>query len=444
MRKDQFSGRATSRTRGVRGSAPASLGTAAALISGWLALGGSAVLAAEPGAEAKRPADAQAQAVKEKVNGTIERASAWTAGALDWMGKKGKAAKDASDDWRARAEASLKQAVESALSSPPPETGLRVFRPAGPDGAAQGWLAIGGPEASPAALPASIVLLVHGLDEPGGVWEDLAPALAADGHRVLRFDYANDQACARSAAELAAALVALRALGVERVSIVGHSMGGLVARDTLTRPGMLEALPVPRVERLIMVGTPNKGSELARLRFVAEGREHLVRWYESPGKDPRVLLGFLKDGAGEAGADLLPGSSFLTELNARPLPEGVRITNIVGTATREEAEWLGSVLENGWVTKVLSSAEITRGQRALANLADALGDGVVSSDSASLPGVSDEVRVTAQHRFMLRSPPLEKEARAIVGEPQRVPSAIPIILDRLKQAPPPAAPPDAR
>lgn len=443
MRKVQTHVHGSWRTQSVRAGTRRA---GAALVAGCLALGGTSVLAAEPGGEAKRPADAQAQAVKDKVNGTIERASAWTAGALDWMSKKGRAAKEASDDWRARAEASLKQAVESALSSPPPEMGLRGFRAADADGVVQGWVGISGPDAMPGALPTSVVLLVHGLDEPGGVWGDLAPALAADGHRVLRFDYANDQGCARSAAELGAALVALRALGVERVSIVGHSMGGLVARDAITRPGMLEALPVPRVDRLIMVGTPNKGSELARLRFVAEGREHLVRWFEAPGMDPRVLLGFLKDGAGEAGADLLPGSAFLADLNARPLPEGVVITNIVGTATREEAEWLGSVLENGWVTKVLSTAEISRGQRALANLADALGDGVVSSDSASLPGVSDEVRVTAQHRFMLRSPPLEKEARAIVGEPQRVPSAIPIILDRLKQPlpQPPAAPPVAR
>ena len=51
-----------------------------------------------------------------------------------------------------------------------------------------------------------VVMLVHGLDEPGGIWDQLAPALVADGHTVVRFEYANDQAIAISAGDLIEAL----------------------------------------------------------------------------------------------------------------------------------------------------------------------------------------------------------------------------------------------
>ena len=37
------------------------------------------------------------------------------------------------------------------------------------------------------------VFLAHGLDEPGNLWADLAPALAKEGFRVFEFRYPNDQ-----------------------------------------------------------------------------------------------------------------------------------------------------------------------------------------------------------------------------------------------------------
>ena len=49
--------------------------------------------------------------------------------------------------------------------------------------------------------------------------------------------------------------------------MVGHSMGGLVARAYLRRHG------AQRVSALITLGTPHRGSELARLAAGACGRE---------------------------------------------------------------------------------------------------------------------------------------------------------------------------
>ena len=42
------------------------------------------------------------------------------------------------------------------------------------------------------------------------------------------------------------------------------------------------------------------------------------------------VLGAIIDGAGEAKVDLLPGSRFLTELNARPQPVGTDMLIIAG------------------------------------------------------------------------------------------------------------------
>jgi pimeloyl-ACP methyl ester carboxylesterase len=255
-------------------------------------------------------------------------------------------------------------------------------------------------------LPAHVVLLVHGLDEMGCVWDFAAPMIAGAGYSVARFDYRNDQAIARSAEDLTAALAALHARGVNRVDIIGHSMGGLVAREALTRPGLYGGAGsgragLPDVGRLIMIGTPNRGAPLARFQAVTEAREQLLRLIDSDRMSVRELAGFLRDGRGEAADDLLPGSAFLTQLNARPLPEGVEITLISGDA----AGLRGSAVERALGSAVLASTLGVDGQavlrRKVAALADALGDGVVSADAMALAGVTDVVALHGTHRSIV-------------------------------------------
>lgn len=387
---------------------------------------------AEPPAAAPAP-DSQAQAVKDSTRKVVDKASAWTQGALDWMARKGGELKTKADGWRGGAEQRLKRAVDDALAAPGPNIGVRVLEAEdAPDGSLR-W----SPLASHNRLPARVVVLVHGLDEPGNVWDDLSPLIRGSGHAVVRFDYPDDQAIAPSADALVIALKDLHTRGVERVDLVCHSMGGLVARDVLTRKnayaGNAEkpAAGLPRAERLIMLGTPHGGAPLARLRYIGEAREHLVRWFESDGKDPRQLLGFLKDGAGEAGTDLLPESAFLTDLNSRPLPTGIKITNIIGTVANGEAESMKELLLSEWVAKVLPASEIDRLSGYLSAGASTLGDGIVSVNSARLKGVDDEVLVAATHRTIAKRPLGEKMIRESLGEPAKEPSAAHLILDRL-------------
>ena len=93
---------------------------------------------------------------------------------------------------------------------------------------------------------------------------------------------------------------AVRLTGNDRVILVAHSMGGLVARS------YLDLFGTDQVERLIMIGTPNHG--------IADRTERLCP----------VL------GASLECRDMNKGSVFLRRLNSQPLPE-IPITIIAGT-----------------------------------------------------------------------------------------------------------------
>jgi pimeloyl-ACP methyl ester carboxylesterase len=299
--------------------------------------------------------------------------------------------------------------------------------------------------------PARVVLLIHGLDEPGSIWNDLAPRLIEAGYSVARFDYPNDQAIVLSADLLATALVDLKAHGTQRVDMVCHSMGGLVARDVLTRQGYYHGLPLfvssddvcsvpggadesdlwregaPAVERLITLGTPHAGSPWAKLRTVAELRERVMRYAKS-GKLGE-LTDWTTDGTGQAGDDLMPGSAFLEDLNARPLPRGIAITCVVGAMSPIDDGDLDDAAP--MLRRVFGGDEADRLARSVHDLTTTLGDGVVPVDSAALEGVEDVVHVKAYHRTMVKTWAVERNLRDLAGTEAKVAPAIPIVLDRL-------------
>ena len=83
------------------------------------------------------------------------------------------------------------------------------------------------------------------------------------------------------------------ASGCERVHLVGHSMGGIIARNYVQLRG-----GAPKVERCILLAAPNGGSKLAALAL-------------SP-----------------LAKSLLPGSELLQRLAGAPLPAGVRLSTL--------------------------------------------------------------------------------------------------------------------
>ncbi len=394
-----------------------------------------AAAAAVACAQQDRPAESSAEPPPEPTlreqaetiaDTLLERAQSAGEAALAWLERRG-----------ANAEERLQRALSDALSRAEASQtlGVRLLEtPKDPQKGAPTWAPL------PERTPESLVLLVHGMDEPGGIWDDLAPALAKAGVHVVRFDYRNDQPLAASAEELAAALADLRARGTARVDIVAHSAGGLIARDVLTRAadGMYGGRAaghdaLPDVSRLIMIGTPNRGSALARFRVVTEVREQFIRWIESDGRDPAALLGFMHDGSGEAAGDLRPGSAYLNDLNARPLPQGVAITAIVGTVADSESEELSAMLQWPIVRRVLSEEEIKEAEEGIRELAQVVGDGAVPVSSQVLEGVEDVVYLEANHRSMLR-----RFGLPIIGglggtTEDGLPPAVEVVLERLKK-----------
>jgi pimeloyl-ACP methyl ester carboxylesterase len=101
------------------------------------------------------------------------------------------------------------------------------------------------------------VLLVHGIAGTQATWDHVLPALAAD-HDVIAPDLPGHGASGKSAGDysigaLAATLRDLLVfLGIERVTIVGHSLGGGVAMQ-------FAYLFPERVERLVLISSGGLG-----------------------------------------------------------------------------------------------------------------------------------------------------------------------------------------
>ena len=129
------------------------------------------------------------------------------------------------------------------------------------------------------------VILIHGLDEPGQVWMNLAPVLVKEGFSVWIMTYPNDQPITESAQFFLEHIKSHSISGTGSITIVAHSMGGLVARELLTDPALSYAEKadkgeLPAVELLIMVGTPNHGSGLAQFRIFTEFRDQLENLFK--------------------------------------------------------------------------------------------------------------------------------------------------------------------
>tara|TARA_B110000495_G_C23012073_1_gene598697 strand:- start:531 stop:1580 length:1050 start_codon:yes stop_codon:yes gene_type:complete len=254
------------------------------------------------------------------------------------------------------------------------------------------------------------VVLIHGLDEPGGIWDELIPVLASKPVDLWELRYPNDQAIDLSADLLASQWTALGESGP--VILIGHSMGGLVARDFVSRhrhpvegSAVVSGAPVVAV---FLVGTPNHGSEWARLRIWLE----LMDQFESNASRDFSLFSALHDGLGTAKVDLRPGSVFLDTLNARPWPSGVDVAQIGGVVMKDDRfdssiEWL---LER--------SPSDTSDQALEAwwdHTKEHLGDGVVTLESLAIEGFPPPVVFPATHRGLLRETIVEAGVPPAVG-----------------------------
>ena len=270
-----------------------------------------------------------------------------------------------------------------------------------------------------------LVVLIHGLDDPGKVWNNLAPRLTEKGYRVWLMIYPNDQPVVESAKFFLEELEKLKGKGVESIDVVAHSMGGLVTREMLTNPdwsfeGLVRSGRTPRLRRFIMVGTPNHGSELARFRILTEFRDQLAHIFHEDYNWLRPIL----DGAGEAGLDLLPGSRFIETLNNRPQPQGIEMMVIAGVMSPWQVDDTESFIES--VRNKLpggASGGLDKMDDWLNSMSNGLGDGLVTVDSTRLESVPHHI-VPGAHLTIIRN---------LGSESQREPPAIPLIIEELSR-----------
>jgi pimeloyl-ACP methyl ester carboxylesterase len=283
--------------------------------------------------------------------------------------------------------------------------------------------------AEPAAGGGPRVLLVHGLDEPGNIWDELAPELEGAGFDVWEFRYPNDQAIDRSADLLAEHWPEFESN--RPLVLVGHSMGGLVVRDFVSRwrhpEGAAAAIGGPAVRGVVLAGTPNQGSDWARLRAWLELRELF-------GADPYrrfSLFAGLRDGTGAAKIDLRPGSAFLEEINGRAWPKDVPVRIIGGILLQPPPAMMASVEA---IRDELASDDLAQALQAWwSDVGEGLGDGVVPVASLAIAGAPPPILVSASHRGML--------TRLFAGDddPPAIATIVEIVSGWMSATDPPAA-----
>lgn len=114
-----------------------------------------------------------------------------------------------------------------------------------------------------------VLLLIHGYGCNRGAWWWLRRRLERAGFAVATLNLEPPYIAIDAYVDALAARIeaACTEAGAGRVTLIGHSMGGLVARAYLARDGSA------RVEQLITMATPHSGSVLARLGLGKNARQ---------------------------------------------------------------------------------------------------------------------------------------------------------------------------
>jgi pimeloyl-ACP methyl ester carboxylesterase len=100
------------------------------------------------------------------------------------------------------------------------------------------------------------VIYLHGIGRTSRCFRPILKAMPRDGFTHIPFEYPSTRVPLETCAEYLHSLIS-SLTDVSRISFVVHSMGGLVVRR------YLQDHQDPRLFRVVMMGTPNQGAELA-------------------------------------------------------------------------------------------------------------------------------------------------------------------------------------
>ena len=235
-----------------------------------------------------------------------------------------------------------------------------------------------------------IVLFIHGLRGQADTFDAIREYLRSSGLRTASVTYDGRKSLAVSAREVSEQVESVLSKDTDtRLILVGHSMGGLIARYWVEDP----AVSSERVARIITVGTPHGGSRWAELPPFPD-------LFVNDEIDAKMIVAMILGRASTASVrDLQPNSTFLSGLASRPRNDSVGYTTIIGSQspineqiiTMLQSELTVEVNEDGSTNRL---AEILK---ELNELRSGKGDGFVSMQNAMLEGVSDQVVVKKNH-----------------------------------------------
>ncbi|MCX7420450.1 MAG: alpha/beta fold hydrolase [Planctomycetia bacterium] len=192
------------------------------------------------------------------------------------------------------------------------------------------------------------VILIHGITRSSKSMSAFREPLTKAGFHVFPFDYPSTRVeIPESADYLKQVIGSLE--GIETLHIVAHSMGGIVTRAYMSQPNS-----DARLKRLVMIGSPNSGAELADLL-----------------SDNMNLV--FKPMLGPAGQQLVTDPDGLIARLPTPICDF-------------------AVIAGG------------RGGNGFNPLIPGDDDGIVSVASTRLPGAADFMQVSSLHLRLLRSP----------------------------------------
>ena len=146
------------------------------------------------------------------------------------------------------------------------------------------------------------VLLIHGFLGTRGAMFLMEQHLKSKGFPVfsITLGWLNVHDINRSAQQIAERVESIRRrFALDRINILGHSMGGLIGLQYIKCFGGAD-----HVNKLVTVGTPFGGARLATAAMIA------MPWFSLIAPSTRQMQ---------------PNSQFLSDLTAPPLPDGVRI-----------------------------------------------------------------------------------------------------------------------
>lgn len=205
------------------------------------------------------------------------------------------------------------------------------------------------------------VILLHGLARSSASMRPMAEALEAQGYRVANIDYPSREQPIEVLAPLAVeeGLAQCRAQPVEVIHVVTHSLGGILLRAHLREHD------IPELGRVVMLGPPNRGSEV------------VDQFAGVPGFDALN---------GPAGAQLGTGPDSV------PLQLG-RVDFVVGV-----------IAGTASINPILSTAF------------EGPNDGKVSVSRAKVDGMSDFIALPVSHPFLMRDDTAIRQTLAFLRE----------------------------